>query len=334
MTTQIYFASNKLGIITNDQLQLMLNRFNLGTLISSEKTSLGVMGQTMFVSSSTGDYILKGNPLFHGQFLEEKFFIDHLNQHTSLHVPSPYLIDESEDIFGWSYSIMPRLPGSHMNAVDIQSILTTTEDKESLVLLAAHTLAELHNWKVEQYGEFDPQLHTVRPFEGSYRTWLYTTIRYWINDATKYSTITTQDLTWVEQILEGSQDIFDDLNSPTYVMGDFKPENFLIDKHNNEWSISGVFDFTTSYFGDGIADLPKMTTMYLENGDDELARMFLSSYLKSTKQQAFRERFRVHMLHHCALVWGCAKATQHVTWDDELSFTQWAQRFTEFSIYK
>ncbi len=309
----------------------MLDRFSLGTLISSEKTALGVMGQTMFVSSSTGDYILKGNPLFHGQFLEEKFFIDHLYQHTKLHVPSPYLIDESDDIFGWSYSIMPRLPGNHMNAHDIPTILTS-EDKEKLAELMAQTLVELHSWKVTQYGEFDPQTRMTRPFEGSYRTWLYTTIRYWINDATKYSTITTQDLAWVEHILEGSQDVFDDLNSPTFVMGDFKPENFLIDKHTSEWKISGVFDFTTSYFGDGVADLPKMTTMYLENGDEELARKFISSYLQLTEQHAFRERFRVHMLHHCALVWGCAKATQHVTWDVELSFAQWAQRFTEFSI--
>ncbi|OAB35872.1 phosphotransferase [Paenibacillus macquariensis subsp. defensor] len=332
MTTQIYFASNKLGAISNRQLQLMLDRFNLGTLISSEKTAFGVMGQTMKVSSSTGDYILKGNPLFSGQFLEEKFFVDHLHQHTTLKVPSPYLIDETEDIYGWTYSIMPCLPGTHMNVPDIQAILTTTEDKEQLAELMANTLVELHRWKTKQFGELDPLTHTIRPFEGSYRTWLYTTIRYWINDATKYSIITAQDLIWVEHILKSSQDIFDDLHSTTFVMGDFKPENFLIRKHNDEWTISGIFDFTTSYFGDGIADLPKITTMYLENGEEDLARRFLSSYVNSTEHQAFRDRFRVHMLHTCALVWGCAKATQQVTWDEELSFVEWAKRFTEFSI--
>ncbi|MEC0091464.1 phosphotransferase family protein [Paenibacillus macquariensis] len=332
MTTQIYFASNKLGAITNHQLQLMLDRFSLGTLISSEKTALGIMGQTMNVSSSTGDYILKGNPLFFGQFLEERFFVDHLHQHTTLQVPSPYLIDETEDIFGWNYSIMPRLPGIHMNAPDIQPFLTTTEDKEHLAELMANTLVELHHWKVAQFGEFDPLTRTVRPFEGSYRTWLYSTIRYWINDATKYSIITAQDLIWVEHILQSSQNVFDDLHFPTFVMGDFKPENFLIHKHNDEWTISGIFDFTTSYFGDGLADLPKITTMYLENGEEALARKFLSSYVNSTEHQTFRDRFRVHMLHNCALVWGCAKATQQVTWDEELSFAEWAKRYTEFSI--
>jgi len=331
LTTQIYFASNKLGAITNRQLQLMLDRFSLGTLISSEKTAFGVMGQTMNVSSSTGDYILKGNPLFPGQFLEEKFFVDYLHQHTTLKVPSPYLIDEAEDIFGWNYSIMPRLPGTHMNTPDIQLILTT-EDKEQLAELIANTLVELHRWKVAQFGEFDPLTHTVRPFEGSYRTWLYSTIRYWINDATKYSIITTHDLTWVEHLLQSSQDVFDDLDSPTFVMGDFKPENFLVHKNNDEWTISGIFDFTTSYFGDGIADLLKITTMYLANGEEDLARKFLSSYFNSMEYQGFKDRFRVHMLHMCALVWGCAKATQQVTWDEELSFAEWAKRFTEFSI--
>lgn len=59
MTAEIIFASNKLGIINDDQLQSMLDKINLGKIISSKKTANGAMGQTMFVSSTEGAFVLK-----------------------------------------------------------------------------------------------------------------------------------------------------------------------------------------------------------------------------------------------------------------------------------
>ena len=66
----------------------MLDRHNLGNLISAEKTSKGVGNQTLFIHSSKGSYVLKGNPLYAGQFAEEKFYTDYLQEHTSLPCPS------------------------------------------------------------------------------------------------------------------------------------------------------------------------------------------------------------------------------------------------------
>nr|WP_157076259.1 hypothetical protein [Alicyclobacillus kakegawensis] len=91
-----------------------------------------------------------------------------------------------------------------------------------------------------------------------------------------------------------------------------------------------MFDFTTAYFGDPIADLPRMTAMYLENGEEELATHFLSVYLgHSGEREAFIERFRVHMLHQRVLDWGCAWAINNVTWDKDLSFSNWVERFLD-----
>lgn len=42
-----------------------------GKLISSKKTAHGAMGQTMFVSSTEGEYVFKGNPLYDGQLVED-----------------------------------------------------------------------------------------------------------------------------------------------------------------------------------------------------------------------------------------------------------------------
>ena len=109
MTTEIFFSSPKLGEISDEQLQRVLYRFNLGELISFTPTLKGVGQQTLFLQSSTGNYVLKGNPLYPGQFIEEKYYIDQLRNTTSLPVPRLYIVDEAEDILGWSYAIMSRL---------------------------------------------------------------------------------------------------------------------------------------------------------------------------------------------------------------------------------
>ncbi|MBE9916491.1 hypothetical protein G8C92_20950 [Paenibacillus donghaensis] len=49
------------------------------------------------------------------------------------------------------------------------------------------------------------------------------------------------------------------------------------------------------------------------------------------QQGGFVERFRVHMLHQRVLDWGCAKATHDVTWDQDMPFSTWAERFTDFT---
>jgi hygromycin-B 7''-O-kinase len=285
--------------------------------------------KTMFVSSTDGDFVLKGNPLFPGQFLEEQFFIENIHKRTGAIVPIPYIIDDSDDIFGWSYSLMPRLQGEHLNSPKIEKTLSK-EEKIKIAELVANTLLEFHSWKVNQFGELETNNLTLKPFKVTYTEWIYNRIKFWIDDAKKYSDISSKDYIWVETLLESSKGSFDDIISPTFVMGDFKPGNFLLDSDANGWKISGVFDFTNAYFGDGLSDLIKMITLYLNNDEQDVARHLLSVYTKGTEQREnLKQRIRVHMLQQRILDWGCAKATGMVTWDDKLSFSNWVEYYTE-----
>ncbi len=327
LTTKIFFGGNKINHVTNRKLQLMLDRFHLGKLISSSKTTEGVSGQTLFVTTTMGLYVLKGKPLFMGQFIEEKFFIDNLNERTELLLPYPYMVDETIDIFGWSYALMPRLNG--FNLIDIQDKLNLT-DQLIIAETLANTLLEMHSWKVHAFGEYDPIYDTICPFEDSFQSWIYKEIRYWLEDDKKYSVVSHKDVEWVEEILDNAKIIFLNLTSPSFVMNDFKPGNFLLDSVDDNWRISGIFDFTTGYFGDPIADLSRMTIYYLDNGEEVLALRFLSTYYEGLKdKENFIERFRVHMLHQLILNWGCAHAINQVTWDKNISFLDWAKRYTE-----
>lgn len=164
MTAKIIFASQKLGTIHPTQLQAMLNKFSLGTLLSSRKTEQGAMGQTMLVSSTNGDFILKGNPLYPGQLKEEKFFIENIEKRTDTPVPIPYIIDESEEIFGWSYALMPCLTGEHIDSELLKNTLTN-ENKLQIAESIVSTLSALHKWKVADFGELNTD--TMKAFLSS-----------------------------------------------------------------------------------------------------------------------------------------------------------------------
>lgn len=334
MTTRIYFGSNQLGDVAAASLQDALNEFDLGTLEDYRRTEKGVMGQTLLIRSSHGEYILKGNPLYPGQLEEEKFFVEQLGKHTSTPVPAPYLLHEDTDLLGWSYAMMPRLPGNHLYDPSFQATLTQ-QDQEEIACMFAHTLAELHRWKVPDAGEYDPVAKQIVSFAGNYLDWLYGTIRHWLHDAEKYSVITDEDVQWVDEQFKNAEPAFESMTVPGFVMGDFKVENVLVQKMDSpsaDWQISGLFDFTTSYFGDGTADLSKMSTRYVLEGQPELAAQFLRCYrdLVCTadveKYEQFRSRLSVHLLYQRVLWWGEAKATGQVTWSEELPFSQWAEQ--------
>lgn len=328
MTAEIIFASNKLGKIKDSQLQSMLNKLNLGKLTSSEKTANGAMGQTMFVSSTEGDFVFKGNPLYKGQLIEEKFFIENIHKRTNVTVPIPYLIDDTDEIFGWNYSLMPCLKGEHLNSKHMKASLKL-DDKFKIAELIANTLAELHNWQVNEFGELNTETFEIRPFKSSYTQWLFNRILFWLEDAGKYSNITSDDFQWVEALLADSRETFENFTTPTFVMGDFKPGNFLIYSGNSGWEIGGIFDFTNSYFADPISDLIKMSTYYLENNEADNAKHLLNVYCGDLKgKEDIKKRLKVHMLHQRILDWGCAKAMKLVTWDDDLPFYEWVESYT------
>ena len=56
MATRKY--SERLGSISDAQLQAALNRFELGTFLQAEAIPFGSFGQNVFVTSSKGNFVL------------------------------------------------------------------------------------------------------------------------------------------------------------------------------------------------------------------------------------------------------------------------------------
>src|SRR6266566_8007541 len=84
MTGSMY--SKRLGLISDEQLQVALDRFHLGRFSGAEPIPFGAFGQNLFVSSTKGGYVLRGNPLLWWQFPTEQFYARFL--HERAYVPA------------------------------------------------------------------------------------------------------------------------------------------------------------------------------------------------------------------------------------------------------
>lgn len=289
----------------------MLSRWGLGTLLSFRPTEHGVMKQTLVIHASTGDYIFKGNPLYPGQWKEEQYMIEQLRKRTRTPVPAPYLIDPADDLFGYSYVIMPLLPGNHYHELDK---LTLSEEEHNAILsLLAAALYELHTWRSEVAGEYDPEMEYIRSFDQGLYSFLKEQIKYWLEDAKKYSPINEEDIVWVRDKLGAAETSFMGIDTYSFVMGDYKSENILIQPKTGGWEVSGVIDFTTAYFGDPLADVVKFTNQLLWKGQQKRALSFLSSYLQIANlpdsSHDISLRFSIHFLYSLILKWGELHAT-------------------------
>jgi hygromycin-B 7''-O-kinase len=113
--------SKRLGEISDAQIQAALNHFHLGEFVRAEPVPFGLFGQNIFVTSTSGQFVLRGAPHAPSQFPIEQHCSDELRRRTKVPVPWPYLIDESSAIFGWSYAIMPRMPGINVDDPQVRS---------------------------------------------------------------------------------------------------------------------------------------------------------------------------------------------------------------------
>ena len=345
MTGNIY--AKRLGLITDEQLQAALDRFHLGRFLGAEPVPFGVFGQNLFVSSTAGDFVLRGNPLFWWQFPTEQFYARFLHERAHAPAPWPYRIDPTTDIFGWSYVLMPRMPGLQLADPQVREQLLPSE-RHAIATTLGENLAHLQRATGPRAGCYQPTTDTVEPFELaqelawplpvesdpdlavltprsiSYSERVQACLRHHLAKARKLNAAATtrQDIAWVEDCLAEADDALDDRFEPCLVLQDYKRSNVTVQRQGAGWQVSGVFDLMEAHFGDGEADLSRLFAVYLEE-DRQLARAFLQGYLSQTiPRPGFAKRFPIYILLDRAMVW---EFGQRVAgwWDGHRTFRNW-----------
>lgn len=325
-------CSERLGVLSRAQLQAALDRFDLGDLLRVAAVPFGNFGQNVFLSSTKGDFVLRGLPHYPWQFPKERFFAKLLHECTHVPVPWPYLLDSSKDIFGWSYAVMPRMPGLQLIDPKVQAGFSAA-DKWAIARAMGETLAELHTLTWPQAGEYDLETRTIQSLVVSWDEWIVSRIRHTLEAAIPLSDRTTEsDVEWVEMVLARGREALAIPFQPCFVMQDYKEGNAVAERKNGDWRISGVFDLMEAYFGDGEVDLSRQAATYLDDAP-ELAREFINAYAEQRRigcrslRPGFVERFPVYMLLDRLIVWQFGQR-HGVWWKPSLTLQEWAGPYT------
>ena len=130
-------TTDRLGSLSASRLQDGLDRFGLGRLLWAEAATTGNFGQNAFLDTDRGRYVLRGNPLFPGQFAKESFFATVFHDHCSVPAPWPYHYEPSIELFGWPFVIMGRMEGRQVADRELYASLTLSERGELAQSLGA-----------------------------------------------------------------------------------------------------------------------------------------------------------------------------------------------------
>jgi hygromycin-B 7''-O-kinase len=350
MAARIY--SQQLGLISDEQFQAALDQFHLGRFIQAEPIPFGLFGQNIFVSSTKGDYVLRGRPHFWWQFPTEQFYARFLCEHAHAPAPWPYLIDPSPDIFGWSYVLMPRMPGLQLADHEVRERLSSP-DRLAIARTLGENLAYIQKANWPHAGRYQAATDTVEPFELSselawpspvtsdpriaalpptrisYSQRVKACLRHYLAEVRTVNAAATtkEDIAWVENYIEEAKAVLDDTFVPCLVLEDYKRENLVVLQQGEGWRVSGIFDLMEAHFGDGEADLSRQYASYLEE-DPQLAQAFLQGYTsQTTPRPGFAKRFSVYMLLDRAIIWGYAHRHEPQWLNGDQTFREWASPY-------
>ena len=329
MTIREY--SQRLGNISNKQLQAALSYFELGEFLSAEPIPFGLFGQNLFVTSTVGEFVLRGVPHYDWQFPAEKFFAELLHIKTHVPVPYPYLFNTSPEIFGWPFVIMPKMPGLQLADSQVVARLSMDERREIAKALAA-MLIEIQTLTWEFSGRYNIATQMIEPMPQDYRSWIVQRTRELIAQAQSYNENTTaSDVAWVENIIERTAHACLAPFQPCLVLEDFKEPNVVVMLDETEWQVSGVFDLMSAHFGDGEADLARQVGSYLRE-TQVLADEFVQFYLNhKVLHPGFAERQQLYMLYDSVIIWSFWQGhAGGLPEDKTLTLEQWASPFVAY----
>lgn len=323
--------SHRLGELSAGQFQAALDRFDLGQCVRAEPISAGNFGQNLFLTSTTGQYVLRGMPFWPEQFPKERFFTDQLHEHTRAPVPWPYRFDPEDDIFGWSYVIMPRMPGLQLSDPAVGEGLTA-DDRRGIAGAMGETLAELHRLTWSYAGLYDLEVDTIRPLNVSYAEHVTSQIRRFVEEAASLSDRTSAaDIAWVEEIIALNQTALAVPFQPCFLHGDYKEGNLVVERGEDAWRVSGVFDYMDACMGDGEHDLARSAAGFADE-DLDLACVFLDAYARRRPHRPrSAERFAIYMLYDRTILWQFGQR-HGVWWQPSLALREWAGPYVDLAL--
>ena len=296
--------SQRVGVLTHEQLQAALDRFGLGELRGAEPAPSGLFGQNVMLSSTAGEYVLRGAPWPAWQLPMEAYVAEIIHARTTVPAPWPYLIDEGADIFGWPFAIMPRLAGETVANYD-ELMRLTADERLAMARAMGEGLAALHAAPFDAIAKYDPEAGGYAAVNQPYDEWFEAYARDWLAMCRQASPATTDaDVKWIETVIADAKNALAVPFVPALVHHDYKENNLVfLREGDGRWRVNGVFDLMECYAAEGEYDLARTFTGHVV-GRPELAFAFLDAYAAVRGlRPGFVERFRLYLLVDRLIIW-------------------------------
>jgi aminoglycoside phosphotransferase (APT) family kinase protein len=335
--------SKRLGVLTPEQFQAALDRFDLGALVDAQPVSGGLFGQNVFLTSTSGEWVLRGAPHYDGQLQKERFFSRLIHEETKAEAPWPFFIERSDEIFGWHYALMPRLPGENPGDGDVQAALTKDGRIELAHALGGY-LARIESKTWDHCATYDHATEQLAPLAMPYAVWITQQVRDWLHrcrsrswfldapvDPATSKATTDADIAWIEEIIRQAQHALAVPFAPVIVHTDYKENNTAAERTDDGWRFTGVFDLGECYIGDGEYDLARSACSYHAFGSPVL-RAFVDAYHEGRPpRDGFTERMRLYILLDRLIIWEYGQRN-HIWFPEGLTLRRWAEPFVDMKI--
>ena len=308
--------SERLGVIDDSQLQKACDLFDLGVIKRAQPASTGQWGQNIFLWTTHGEFVLRGNPNDPQQFQKERAVAAVIHERSMLPVPWPYRVSNDTELFGWTFAIMPLLPGSMGS-----TLWKAADDKGKLDLAAALGvgLAELHQTTFDAAGPYDPEsdlFAEVDDFPG----WTLRRIEYLRTRCRSIDSLTSDAEVYVDELIESCSQALTEPFVPVLVHHDFSLANTNFDEVDDGYRACGVFDLGEAHVGDGEEDLVR----FLFRRKSEQRAAFVGAYTdRRPLRPRAEDRLALYALADFLFMWEVSKTVTN--WFGHATFVETAE---------
>ena len=327
--------SQRLGAISDEQLDTAAQRLNIGRFVAAAPIHKGLFGQNLFLTTTEGAFVLRGAPHWvngvqndQWQFTKETFFARLLHEHTDVPVPWPPRLDPASDIFGWPYLIVPRLAGISLDEHAVRKTFTPG-DQRALAQALGRGLARMQVLHWPMAGDVGMDGH-FQAYPDGYVHHLSVELQE-MQDWTKgHGALTPQDEHLIGNAIDQAARQTDAEVETTYVHADYKLDNLMVTDHSGSWEVCGVFDLHTSCFGDAAYDLCRTACAYLDR-DVDLARAFVDAWCDTSGTRDInRPRLRLYLLNERMKLWSYFTQPAHrAEWTRATTFSGFVSRYAQ-----
>lgn len=305
-----------LGEVSDAQWQAVADRFDLGRVRRAEPLTEGLFGKNVELESDWGLWVFRGR---HRDevFYRERFFAERIAQAGKVGAPWPYWVDDSHDIFEWTYAVMRHVGGE---------VVSWDDDRDWRAVASAlgRAASGLHAVAFPSPAEW--RADSLLVFEGSQHEWFRHRISRLVRDIDDHEPLDDDSRGWLAGILDEAG--IDGYQS-SLVHRDLTIGNARFSFVRDAVEVSGVFDLQGCQVADPDEDLARSLWQFAIRSQTA-ARTFLEAYREHRgSRPGERERLLAYVVGDLLVFWAFGRRHGHSWFGDHVTFRSWASAITD-----